>query len=196
MTIRRDRLGFSALKAVLPSGNSNRERKAVLLTLRLLFAYNLTVIEGRGHVIVSLSIEAPKTEQSPTPNPWILPARFLTVLYGCPEIQRLSHYFLPKILLHQNRVLYLDGANQISPLLIARFARGRGLDPSAFNKLIRIARAFTCVSAGLKRVHFRRFGVGHLPERRVREHTYALAAAEEQAVLNSSFFPATWIFNS
>ena len=57
---------------------------------------------------------------------------------------RLSHYFLPRILLNQRRVLYLDGANQISPLLIARFARERGLDPSAFNTLIRVSRAFTC----------------------------------------------------
>jgi len=93
---------------------------------------------------MSLSIAAAKAEQPATPNPWILPERTLTVLYGCPEIQRLSHYFLPRILLHQKRVLYLDGANQISPLLIARFARGRGLEPSAFNNLIRIARAFTC----------------------------------------------------
>src|ERR1700675_4964798 len=93
---------------------------------------------------MSLSIAAAKTEQPATPNSWILPERTLTVLYGCPEIQRLSHYFLPRILLHQKRVLYLDGANQISPLLIARFARGRGLEPAAFNALIRIARAFTC----------------------------------------------------
>src|SRR5271154_391748 len=93
---------------------------------------------------MSLSIAVAKTEQPATPNPWILPERSLTVLYGCPEIQRLSHYFLPRILLHQKRILYLDGANQISPLLIARFARGRGLEPSVFNNLIRIARAFTC----------------------------------------------------
>src|SRR6266852_6244806 len=101
-------------------------------------------VEGRWHVIMSLSVAAAKAEQPTTPNPWILPERTLTVLYGCPEIQRLSHYFLPRILLHQKKVLYLDGANQISPLLIARFARGRGLKPSAFNNLIRIARAFTC----------------------------------------------------
>jgi hypothetical protein len=57
---------------------------------------------------------------------------------------RLSHYFLPRILLAKKRILYLDGANQISPLLIARFARERGLEPSEFNKLIRVSRAFTC----------------------------------------------------
>jgi hypothetical protein len=93
---------------------------------------------------MSLPIAAPKTEQPTTPNPWVLPDRSLTVLYGCPEIQRLSHYFLPRILLNQKRVLYLDGANQISPLLIARFARERGLEPSELNRFMRIARAFTC----------------------------------------------------
>jgi hypothetical protein len=93
---------------------------------------------------MSLPIAVSKTEQSATPNPWVLPERTLTVLYGCPEIQRLSHYFLPRILLNQKRVLYLDGANQISPLLIARFARERSLEPSELNRFIRIARAFTC----------------------------------------------------
>ena len=93
---------------------------------------------------MSLPIAVPRSKQPVASNPWVLPDRALTVFYGCPEIQRLSHYFLPRILLHQERVLYLDGANQISPLLIARFARERGLEPSALNSLIRIARAFTC----------------------------------------------------
>jgi hypothetical protein len=91
-----------------------------------------------------LPIAASQTELPAASNPWALPDRTLTVLYGCPEIQRLSHYFLPRILLTEKRVLYLDGANQISPLLIARFARERGLKPSEFNRLIRVARAFTC----------------------------------------------------
>jgi hypothetical protein len=108
-----------------------------------MFAYHLISIESRGHVNMSLSA-ATKTEQPTAPNTWVLPDRALTVFYGCPEIQRLSHYFLPRILLRQKRVLYLDGANQISPLLIARFARERGLEPSELNALIRIARAFTC----------------------------------------------------
>jgi hypothetical protein len=83
-------------------------------------------------------------DTQPAPNSWILPHRALTVFYGCPEMPRLSHYFLPRILANQGRVLYLDGANQISPLLIARFARERGEGPAAFNRLIRVARAFTC----------------------------------------------------
>ena len=113
------------------------------MTFRFLFAY-LIGGEGPQAVIMSLPIAATNPEHRATPNPWVLPDRALTVFYGCPEIQRLSHYFLPRILLCQKRVLYLDGANQISPLLIARFARERGLEPSALNGLIRIARAFTC----------------------------------------------------
>jgi hypothetical protein len=48
------------------------------------------------------------------------------------------------VLLDEKRVLYFDGANQISPLLLARFARERGVEPSSVNSLIRVARAFTC----------------------------------------------------
>jgi hypothetical protein len=57
---------------------------------------------------------------------------------------RLSHYFLPRLLFAKKQILYLDGANQISPLLLARFARERGAEPSQVNGLIRVARAFTC----------------------------------------------------
>jgi hypothetical protein len=57
---------------------------------------------------------------------------------------RLSHYFLPRLLFAKKQILYLDGANQISPLLLARFARERGVHPSTVNSLIRVARAFTC----------------------------------------------------
>jgi len=99
---------------------------------------------GQWFVIMSLPIPSTHTGQHPARNPWILPDRAFTILYGCPEMPRLSHYFLPRIWLNQGRVLYLDGANQIGPLLIAGFARQRGLEPSAFNNLIRVSRAFTC----------------------------------------------------
>jgi hypothetical protein len=89
-------------------------------------------------------VVASSIEKGRSPNPWVLLERGLTVYYGCLEMPRLSHYFLPRVLLHEKQVLYLDGANQISPLLIARFARERGLEPSAFNRLIRVSRAFTC----------------------------------------------------
>jgi len=95
-------------------------------------------------VVMSLPIASTKTERPTTPNPWVLPARALTVFYGCPEMARLSHYFLPRLLFAKKQILYLDGANQISPLLLARFARERGLDSSSVNSLIRVARAFTC----------------------------------------------------
>ena len=95
-------------------------------------------------VVMSLPIASTKTERHTTPNPWVLPTRALTVFYGCPEMPRLSHYFLPRLLFAKKQILYLDGANQISPLLLARFARERGLDSSSVNSLIRVARAFTC----------------------------------------------------
>src|SRR5437660_9307017 len=93
---------------------------------------------------MSLPIPTANAEQPTTANPWVLSARALTVFYGSPEMPRLSHYFLPRLLFAKKQILYLDGANQISPLLLARFARERGVDPSSVNGLIRVARAFTC----------------------------------------------------
>jgi hypothetical protein len=93
---------------------------------------------------MNLPIASSNAGKQSSANPWLLPKRALTLYYGCPEMPRLSHYFLPRVLLEEKRILYLDGANQISPLLIARFARERGLEPSAFNTLIRVSRAFTC----------------------------------------------------
>src|SRR6266576_6062676 len=93
---------------------------------------------------MSLPIAFTNTERPATPNPWVLPDRTLTVFYGCPEMPRLSHYFLPRLLFAKKQILYLDGANEISPLLLARFARERSVEPSSVNSLIRVARAFTC----------------------------------------------------
>ncbi|MGH9594406.1 MAG: hypothetical protein ACRD5L_15050, partial [Bryobacteraceae bacterium] len=77
-------------------------------------------------------------------RPWTFTGRALTVFYGCHQVLRLSHYFLPGILAKGRRVLYLDGGNQINPLLIARFARERREEPETFNRLIRVSRSFTC----------------------------------------------------
>lgn len=93
---------------------------------------------------MKLPLAASSGETQSSQKPWVLPSRALTLYYGCPEMPRLSHYFLPRVLLQEKRILYLDGANQISPLLMARFARERGLESSAFNRLIRVSRAFTC----------------------------------------------------
>ena len=93
---------------------------------------------------MNLPVALSSADGQSSPKPWVLPSRALTLYYGCPEMPRLSHYFLPRVLLDEKRILYLDGANQISPLLIARFARERGLAPSAFNCLVRVSRAFTC----------------------------------------------------
>jgi hypothetical protein len=81
---------------------------------------------------------------APNGSAWILPANKLAVFYGTSDSARLAHYFLSRVLLAGKQVLYLDGANRFDPLLIARFARQRGLAPTVFNRLIRVARAFTC----------------------------------------------------
>src|SRR5437870_8277499 len=93
---------------------------------------------------MSLPIASTRIERPATLQPWVLSDRALTVFYGCPEMPRLSHYFLPRLLFAKKQILYLDGANQISPLLLARFARERAVHPSTVNSLIRVARAFTC----------------------------------------------------
>src|SRR5260370_4473283 len=93
---------------------------------------------------MNLALSASSGETQSSQRPWVLPSRALTLYYGCPEMPRLSHYFLPRVLHEEKKILYLDGANQISPLLTARFARERGLDPSVFNCLVRVSRAFTC----------------------------------------------------
>jgi len=77
-------------------------------------------------------------------KPWALPPSGLAVFYGRPEVPRLFHYFLPRLLAEGKQVLCLDGANRFDPLLISRLARQRGIDASEFNRRIRVARAFTC----------------------------------------------------
>ncbi len=89
-------------------------------------------------------LNGPSTEQVPTPEIWKLPSQGLTVFHGELNLPRISHYFLPRILLPGNPVLYLDGANRFDPLLLARFARSRGVEPVILNRRIRIGRAFTC----------------------------------------------------
>ncbi len=112
----------------------------------LIFAFYSPTMMSRAacQVIMSVRTSALSAEQRAAQNPWVLSNRALTVFYGCPEMPRLSHYFLPRLLFAKKQILYLDGANQISPLLLARFARERGVDSSSVNSLIRVARAFTC----------------------------------------------------
>jgi hypothetical protein len=59
-------------------------------------------------------------------------------------VPKLSHYFLPRLLLQGKRVLFLDGANSANPRLLARLARERSVPFEQFNRQIQIARAFTC----------------------------------------------------
>jgi len=82
------------------------------------------------------------TDASPLPQPWTLPPHGLAVFQG--ETPRLSHYFLPRLLLEGKRVLFLDGANCADPRLLERLARQRRVPFEQFNRQVQIARAFTC----------------------------------------------------
>ena len=59
--------------------------------------------------------------------PWTFPEQGLAVFYGPGNVPKLSHYFLPRLLLQGKRVLFLDGANSANPRLLARLARQPGL---------------------------------------------------------------------
>ncbi|MGH9830850.1 MAG: hypothetical protein ACREDR_47190, partial [Blastocatellia bacterium] len=102
----------------------------------------LNVLERRLGAVAAPDLEIRKSS-SPS-KPWTLPAQGLAVFHGCPQVYKLSHYFLPRAITDGKRVLYLDGANRFDPLLLMRLARQRGYDVQEFNRNIRIARAFTC----------------------------------------------------
>jgi len=103
----------------------------------------------------ALPLWAPKIEERnepvpaagpslPAPKPWTVPPRGLAVFHGSGETARLSHYFLPRLLMEGKRILFLDGANSADPRLLARLARERGVAFRQFSRQIQIARAFTC----------------------------------------------------
>ena len=66
------------------------------------------------------------------------------MFHGDADTPRLSHYFLPRLLLEGKQVLMLDGANAADPRLLERLARERGVPFAEFSQRIEIARAFTC----------------------------------------------------
>jgi hypothetical protein len=82
--------------------------------------------------------------KSPLRRPWTLPPQGLAVFHGDQDTARLSHYFLPRLLLEGKRVLMLDGANRADPRLLERLARQRRVPFEQFSRQIQIARAFTC----------------------------------------------------
>ena len=82
--------------------------------------------------------------ESSLPRPWTLPRQGLALIHGDRDAARLSHYFLPTLLLEGKRVLMLDGANCADPRLLERLARQRRVSFELFSRQIRIARAFTC----------------------------------------------------
>jgi hypothetical protein len=86
----------------------------------------------------------PGDVKSPLHRPWTLPPHGLAVFHGDKGAARLSHYFLPRLLLEGKRVLMLDGANCADPRLLERLARQRRQPFEQFSRQLQIARAFTC----------------------------------------------------
>jgi hypothetical protein len=100
-------------------------------------------------VPIAQSLARPNAGPNQSKSLWTLPETGLAIFHGHPDVPRLFHYFLPRLVTQGKPVLCLDGANRFDPLLIARFARSRAHagDPeaaAAFNQRIRVARAFTC----------------------------------------------------
>lgn len=92
----------------------------------------------------SMEAQRPTSKLPRRTAPWAFPEQGLAVFYGPGNVPKLSHYFLPRILLQGKRVLFLDGANSANPRLLARLARERSVPFEQFNRQVKIARAFTC----------------------------------------------------
>jgi hypothetical protein len=92
----------------------------------------------------SAAIPKPLSSAPRRTTPWAFPEQGMAVFYGPGNVPKLSHYFLPRLLLQGKRVLFLDGANSANPRLLARLARERSVPFEQFNRQIQIARAFTC----------------------------------------------------
>src|SRR5579875_2499769 len=72
---------------------------------RFLFAYCRK--SGKGVTFMD------RTEVYPAPPtlPWRLPRRGLVLFEGDSDVPRLSHYFLPRLVLGGQKILFLDGAH-------------------------------------------------------------------------------------
>jgi hypothetical protein len=108
--------------------------------------------DGRQQKLFNFDTTGSSSNVIPVPSPglphratpWVFPEQGLAVFYGPGNVPKLSHYFLPRLLLQGKRVLFLDGANSANPRLLARLARERGVPFEQFNRRVQIARAFTC----------------------------------------------------
>jgi hypothetical protein len=96
------------------------------------------------HDSPSPAIQMPLSRPPRRTTPWSFPEQGMAVFYGPGNVPKLSHYFLPRLLLQGKRVLFLDGANSANPRLLARLARERRVPFEQFNRQVQIARAFTC----------------------------------------------------
>ena len=113
---------------------------------------NFEARDGRQPGLFKNDIAGPSSAAIQVPAParphrtmsWVFPEQGIAVFYGPGNVPKLSHYFLPRLLLQGKRVLFLDGANSADPRLLARLARERRVPFQRFNHQVQIARAFTC----------------------------------------------------
>ncbi|MGH9759101.1 MAG: hypothetical protein ACRD4M_15295 [Candidatus Acidiferrales bacterium] len=109
------------------------------------YSPTISVFRRHGKEVAAMALAVLEIRKLSSPSkPWTLPVHGLAVFHGCPQVYKLSHYFLPRAITDGKRVLYLDGANHFDTLLLMRLARQRGHDAQEFNRNIRVARAFTC----------------------------------------------------
>lgn len=113
-----------------------------VIQIQLTFAFHSLIVLPWGYGAFFMnSVPLPSTV--PT-QPWRLPAKGLALFEGDSDAPRLSHYFLPSLILGGKYILFLDGANCVNPRLMGRLAQRRGIPFEEFNRHIQIARAFTC----------------------------------------------------
>jgi hypothetical protein len=130
-------------------GQSTENHTAASVAISTTATSSITTSVAVASVAIAPSAIFPTrpNPSSSTTSVWTLPETGLAIFHGHPDVPRLFHYFLPRLVAQNKPVLCLDGANRFDPLLIARFARSRAHDPeaaAAFNQRIRVARAFTC----------------------------------------------------
>jgi len=135
------------MKSALFDSNQNQSHESFNSDLRDSSQEGLFKNDAAGSQPAGSPAAAIPTPSSRLPYrtmPWAFPAQGLAAFYGPGSTPRLSHYFLPRLLLQGKRVLFLDGANSADPRLLARLARERRVPFERFNRQIKMARAFTC----------------------------------------------------
>jgi hypothetical protein len=66
------------------------------------------------------------------------------LLYGEKKVYSLAMLITAEMLLREQNVVIIDGANRVDPYLLAKLARMRNIDPYCFLDRVHVTRAYTC----------------------------------------------------